>query len=113
MENCGDINKLLKGGDERPHGMWWVVSFSPPKCEFFTSQTRTERASIGGPYGTPIDQLTCEGLAEGPLVRTSICACVKMVARTGMRMVVFRKMSGHGAGVGGTEPVPSSLMILG
>ena len=30
-------NKMLKGGDERPHGMWWVVSFSPPRCEFWTS----------------------------------------------------------------------------
>ena len=37
VENCGDNNKLLKGGDERPHGMWWVVSFSPPRCEFCTS----------------------------------------------------------------------------
>ena len=31
------IINMLKGGDERPHGMWWVVSFSPPRCEFFTS----------------------------------------------------------------------------
>ena len=31
------ILNMLKGGDERPHGMWWVVSFSPPRCEFSTS----------------------------------------------------------------------------
>ena len=39
-----------------------------PRCEFSSSWTKTERASIGGPYGVPNDQLTCEGLAKGPLV---------------------------------------------
>ena len=41
MDDGGEFvvtgNKMLKGGDERPHGMWWVVSFSPPRCEFYTS----------------------------------------------------------------------------
>ena len=39
-----------------------------PRCEFFTSWTKTERASKGGVMGTPIDQLTREGLAKGLLV---------------------------------------------
>ena len=30
-------NKMLKGGDERPLWLWCFVSFSPPRCEFFTS----------------------------------------------------------------------------
>ena len=38
-----------------------------------------------------VDRLTCGGLAEGPLVRASICACVGMVAKTEMRMVVSGK----------------------
>ena len=41
MDDGGEIvvtdNKMFKGGDERPHGMWWVVSFPSPRCEFFTS----------------------------------------------------------------------------
>ena len=40
-------NKMLKGGDERPHGMWWVVSFSPPKCEF-SPTSQVERATMRG-----------------------------------------------------------------
>ena len=59
---------------------------------------QVERATMRGLYGTPIDRLTCGGLAEGPLVWLSICACVEMVAKTTMRMVVFRKMSGHETG---------------
>ena len=39
--------KMLKGGDERPHGMWWVVSFSPPKCEF-SPTSQVERATMRG-----------------------------------------------------------------
>jgi hypothetical protein len=38
-----------------------------------------------------IDRLTCVGLAEGPLVWLSICACVEMVAKTEMRMMVVGK----------------------
>ena len=38
------------------------------------------------------------GTSQGPLVWFSIRACVEMVAKTGKRMVVFRKMSGRGAG---------------
>ena len=30
-------NKMLKGGDERPLWLWCFVSFSPPRCEFYTS----------------------------------------------------------------------------
>ena len=37
MDNYVVVNKLLKGGDDEATGMWWVVSFPPPKCEFFTS----------------------------------------------------------------------------
>ena len=44
-DDGGDIvvtdGKMLKGGDERPHGMWWVVSFLPPKCEFSPLKPRT------------------------------------------------------------------------
>ena len=61
-------------------------------------EPRMSALPFGGVYGALVDQLTCEGLAEGPLVRASICACVKMVAKIEMRMVVFRKMSGRGAG---------------
>ena len=39
-----------------------------PRSKFSLSWTKTERASIGGPYGVPNDQLTCEGVAKGPLV---------------------------------------------
>ena len=45
-----------------------------------------------------VDRLTCGGLAEGPLVWLSICACVEMVVKTEMRMMVLRRMSGRGAG---------------
>ena len=41
------VIKMLKGGDERPHGMWWVVSFSPPQCEFSPS-SQVERATMRG-----------------------------------------------------------------
>ena len=39
-----------------------------PRSEFSSFWTKTERASIGGTDGLPIDQLTCEGVAKGPLV---------------------------------------------
>ena len=39
-EMAGTNNKMLKGGDERPHGMWWVVSFSP--------SSQVERATMRG-----------------------------------------------------------------
>ena len=38
-----------------------------------------------------VDRLTCGGLAEGPLVWLSICACVELVAKTEMRTVVLGK----------------------
>ena len=50
--------KMLKGGDERPLWLWCFVSFSPPRCEFFTSRTKTERATMREAYaiaGTLID----------------------------------------------------------
>jgi hypothetical protein len=28
------VNKLRKGGDDEATGMWWVVSFPPPRSEF-------------------------------------------------------------------------------
>ena len=68
-------NIMLKGGDERPHGMWWVVSFSPRKCEFSPLKPRTSVLPCVGIWN-PVDRLTCGGLAEGPLVWLSICACV-------------------------------------
>ena len=41
MVDGGEIvetgNKMLKGGDERPLWLWCFVSFSPPRCEFYTS----------------------------------------------------------------------------
>ena len=83
-------NKMLKGGDERPHGMWWVVSFSPPRCEF-SPTSQVERATMRGVYGALVDRITCGGLAEGPLVWLSICACVELVAKTEMRTVVLGK----------------------
>ena len=49
--------KMLKGGDERPHGMWWVVSFSPPRCEF-SPTSQVERATMRGVYGALVDRLT-------------------------------------------------------
>ena len=30
-------DKMLKGGDERPLWLWCFVSFSSPRCKFFTS----------------------------------------------------------------------------
>ena len=51
-------NKLFKGGDERPLWLWCFVSLSPPRCEFFTSRTKTERATMREAYaiaGTLID----------------------------------------------------------
>ena len=70
VDNCGNINKVLKGGDERPRGTWWVVSFSSPRCEFSpTSQDRAcTHAWAYAIAGTPIDEITREGLAKGPLV---------------------------------------------
>jgi hypothetical protein len=70
--------------------MWWVVSFPPPRSEFSPLKPRTSVLPCVGIWN-PIDQLTCGGLAEGPLVWLSICACVEMVAKTGMRMVVLGK----------------------
>ena len=51
-------DKMLKGGDERPLWLWCFVSFSPPRCEFFTSRTKIERATMREAYaiaGTLID----------------------------------------------------------
>ena len=48
---------------------WFFASFLPLGASSFRLEPRTERASIGGTYGPPIDQLTCEGVATGPLVR--------------------------------------------
>ena len=59
-----------------------------------------------------VDRLTCGVLAENPLVWLSICTCVELVAKTEIRTVVFRKMSGHGAGVVILAVLPA-LMILG
>jgi hypothetical protein len=59
---------------------------------------QVERATMRGLYGTPIDRLTCGGLAEGPLVWLSICACVEDGGQDWDEDVVFRKMSGHGTG---------------
>ena len=92
-------NKMLKGGDERPLWYGGVLSHSRRLgASSLPLEPRMSALPFGGVYGALVDRLTCEGLAEGPLVRASICACVEMVAKTDMRMVVSRKMSGHGAG---------------
>ena len=48
---------MLKGGDERPRGTWWVVSFPSPRCEFSpTSQDkRTTMREAYAIAGTLID----------------------------------------------------------
>ena len=84
-------NNMFKGGDERPHGMWWVVSFSPPKCEFFISRTKNERACFRWGIWSPRRPTNLCGARQGPLVWASISACVEMVAKTEMRMVVLGK----------------------
>ena len=93
------VNNLLKGGDERP--LWDSGGLSRSRRLSESSlplEPRMSALPFGGVYGALVDQLTCGGLAEGPLVWLSICACVEMVAKTEMRTVVFRKMSGRGAG---------------
>ena len=62
--NCADDggeivvtdNKMLKGGDERPLCLWCSVSFSPPRCEFFTSRTKTERATMREAYAFAVQE---------------------------------------------------------
>ena len=49
-------NKMLKGGDERPLWLWCFVSFSPPRCEFFTSRTKTERATMREAYAFAVQE---------------------------------------------------------
>ena len=50
------VNNLLKGGDERPLWLWCFVSFSPPRCEFFTSRTKTERATMREAYAFAVQE---------------------------------------------------------
>ena len=40
-------------------------------------EPRMSALPFGGVYGALVDRLTCGGLAEGPLVWLSICACVE------------------------------------
>ena len=49
-------NKMLKGGDERPLWLWCFVSFSPPRCEFFTSRTKTERTTMREAYAFAVQE---------------------------------------------------------
>ena len=49
-------NKMLKGGDERPLWLWCFVSFPSPRCEFFTSRTETERATMREAYAFAVQE---------------------------------------------------------
>ena len=82
------VNNLLKGGDERP---LWDSGGLSRSCRLDASSPLRAKMSVQPCVGiwNPVDRLTCGGLAEGPLVWLSICACVEMVAKTGMRMVVL------------------------
>jgi len=113
--NCGGMfgwwwkmvvtyNNMFKGGDERPHGMWWVVSFSPPKCEFSPSSQDRACTHAWGLCNcrNPHRLNNSGGASQGPLVRASICACVLMVGWTEMRIVVLGKWVAVGRGVAGT-----------
>ena len=51
-----EINNMLEGGDERPLWLWCFVSFSPPRCEFFTSRTKTERATMREAYAFAVQE---------------------------------------------------------
>ena len=85
-------NKMLKGGDERP--LWYGGVLSHPRrlgASSLPLEPRLSALPFGGVYGALIDRLTCVGASQGPLVRFSICACVKMVAKTEMRMLVLGK----------------------
>ena len=57
------INMLKGGADERPHGCGGL-SRSRRLIAISPLRAKTERASIGGTYGIPIDRLTWAGLAR-------------------------------------------------
>ena len=73
-----------------------------PRCEFFTSWTKTERASIGGTYGLPINQVACEGVARGPLV-WAFHLRVREDDGRAMNKVGGVRKGGGGPGVGGAD----------
>ena len=82
MDDGGEIvvtgNKMLKGGDERPLWFGGVLSRSRRLgASSLPLEPRMSALPFGGVYGAPVDRLTCGGLAEGPLVWLSICACVE------------------------------------
>ena len=66
---------MLKGGDERPHG---CGGLSRSRRLSASSRLRA-KLSVQPCVGiwNLVDRLTCGGLAEGPLVWLSICACVE------------------------------------
>jgi len=71
-------NKMLKGGDERPLWYGGVLSHSRRLgASSLPLEPRMSTLPFGGVYGALVDRLTCGGLAEGPLVWLSICACVE------------------------------------
>ena len=80
MDDGGEIvetgNKMLKGGDERP--LWYGGALSRSRRLDASSRLRA-KLSVQPCVGiwNLVDRLTCGGLAEGPLVWLSICACVE------------------------------------
>ena len=60
-----------------------------------------------------VDRLTCGGLAEGPLVWLSICACVEDGGQDWDEDGHVRKISGRGTGCEKVPLVLPPLMILG
>ena len=92
-------NKLLKGGDERPLWFGGVLSRSRRLgASSLPLEPRMSALSFRWGIWSPRRPTNLCGASQGALVRASICACVGMVAKTEMRTVVFRKMSGRGAG---------------
>ena len=49
-------NKMLKGGDDEAIVDMVFVSFLPPKCEFCTSWTKTERATMREAYAFAVQE---------------------------------------------------------
>ena len=85
-------NKMFKGGDERP--LWFGGVLSRSRRLVASSlplEARMSALSFRWGIWSPRRPTNLCGASQGPLVRTSICACVEMVAKTEMRMVVSGK----------------------
>ena len=67
--NAEDFNNFAKRlGWVAIVAWWFFASLLPLGASLLRLEPRTERASIGGTYGLPINQVACEGVARGPLV---------------------------------------------